>query len=114
MSWLASVWRKEQFVPGLPLAEQDEIGLVEELAVRAVPGWDALIDGQLARTANTDRRERLAYVAPALAADSGERDRFFRSLRDAANRRREPWVLEGLQYLHHPLHTEQSVGSDAL
>jgi len=28
---------------------------------------------------------------------------FFESLKDPANREREPWVLDGLQYVHHPL-----------
>ena len=31
------------------------------------------------------------------------RDAFFSDLADVRNRRREPWVLEGLSYLHHPL-----------
>ena len=30
------------------------------------------------------------------------------SLADVANRRREPWVLEGLRYLHHPLRADAS------
>jgi len=29
-------------------------------------------------------------------------------LKDPVNRRREPWVLEGLGYLHHPLRAEVS------
>jgi aminopeptidase N len=29
-------------------------------------------------------------------------------LKDVANRRREPWVLEGLTYLHHPLRAAAS------
>ena len=45
---------------------------------------------------------------PALSADVAERDRWFASLKDAANRRREPWVLEGLNYLHHPLRADGS------
>src|SRR5262249_55415858 len=38
-----------------------------------------------------------------LSANAAERDAWFASLADVANRRREPWVLEGLRYLHHPL-----------
>ena len=33
---------------------------------------------------------------------------WFTALGDAANRRREPWVLEGLRYLHHPLRAAAS------
>src|SRR5205823_12651614 len=29
-------------------------------------------------------------------------------LKEVKNRRREPWVLEGLNYLHHPLRADQS------
>jgi len=45
-------------------------------------------------------------VMPALAADPAEREKWFLSLRDVSNRRREPWVLEGLNYLHHPLRAD--------
>ena len=40
---------------------------------------------------------------PALSADPAVRDQFFESLSDVKNRRREPWVAEGLAYLNHPL-----------
>jgi aminopeptidase N len=49
-------------------------------------------------------------VMPALSADPKERDAWFRSLADVKNRRREPWVLEGLTYLHHPLRARASTG----
>jgi aminopeptidase N len=45
---------------------------------------------------------------PALSADPATRERWFQSLKDVSNRRREPWVLEGLSYLHHPLRAEAS------
>ncbi len=37
VTWLARVWRREERVAGLPLAEPDEIALALELAVREVP-----------------------------------------------------------------------------
>ena len=45
---------------------------------------------------------------PALSADGAARDRFFASLADVNNRRHEPWVLEGVAYLHHPLRAPDS------
>ena len=39
---------------------------------------------------------------PALSADAAVREKWFEALKDVANRRREPWVLDGLEYLHHP------------
>jgi aminopeptidase N len=103
LAWLERVWRKSEAVPGLTLAEPDFITLAMELAIREVPAWKAILDEQQARTENPDRRARFEFVRPALAPDQAVRDAFFESLRDVRNRRREPWVLEAVAYLHHPL-----------
>ncbi|HXG90426.1 MAG TPA: M1 family aminopeptidase [Vicinamibacterales bacterium] len=108
IAWLRRVWDRQEQVAGLPLAEADYIALAQELAVREVDGWRDLLASQLARTQNPDRKARFAFVIPALSADPAERDRWFQSLRDVNNRRREPWVLDGLGYLHHPLRAESS------
>jgi aminopeptidase N len=110
VAWLRGVWAKTETVPGLPLAEADYTTLALELAVREVDGWKELLDTQLARIENPDRKGRFAFVMPALSADPKERDTWFRSLADVKNRRREPWVLEGLTYLHHPLRARASAG----
>ena len=47
-------------------------------------------------------------MRPALSPDQAVRDAFFDSLADVKNRRREPWVLEGLSFLHHPLRAASS------
>ena len=109
LAWLTSVWREEARVPGLTLAEPDFIALAQELAVRAVPKWAAILSDQIARTKNPDRQARLKFMAPALSADQAERDRFFASLGDVANRRREAWVIDGVRYLHHPLRADRSI-----
>jgi aminopeptidase N len=109
LDWLARVWRQEETVPGLVLAETDYIVLAQELAVREIEGWDAMLREQVDRTQNPDRKARLQFVVPALSAEPSARDRFFASLADVANRRREPWVLDGLRYLHHPLRAGGSV-----
>jgi aminopeptidase N len=108
VDWLRRVWAKSEGVPGLPLAEPDYIALALELAVREVEGSKTVLAEQLARIENPDRKERFAFVMPALSPDSAERDAWFRSLADVANRRREAWVLEGLSYLHHPLRAQAS------
>ena len=74
-----------------------------ELGVRAVPGWQAILEAQLERTQNPDRKARFAFVMPALSADPAVRVQAFERFRSVENRRREPWVLESLQYLNHPL-----------
>jgi aminopeptidase N len=103
LAWLERVWRREERIPGLTFAEPDEIVMALELAVREVPGWKAILDAQLARTLNPDRKARFAFVMPALSSDPDDRERAFERFRNVENRRREPWVLESLQYLNHPL-----------
>jgi aminopeptidase N len=43
-----------------------------------------------------------------LSADQAVRDAFFAGLSEASKREREPWVLEALRYLHHPLRASHS------
>ncbi|HSR41181.1 MAG TPA: M1 family aminopeptidase [Longimicrobiales bacterium] len=93
----------EEEVPGLPLAERDRTALARELALRGVEGWREILDEQEEAIENPDRRARFAFVRPSLSADPVEREAFFESLGSPGNREREPWVLEGLANLHHPL-----------
>ena len=90
-------------MPGVPLSERDLTALAQALAVRGVPDAAAILEAQLERIGNADRRAAFAFAMPALSADPEVRDGFFASLRDAANRAREPWVLTALGFLHHPL-----------
>jgi aminopeptidase N len=108
VGFLERVWRRQELVPGLMLSETDESALAMELAVREVPAWSEILQTQLERIGNPDRRDRFAFVMPALSASVGTRDGFFASLTDANNRRHEPWVLEGVSYLHHPLRAAES------
>jgi aminopeptidase N len=103
LAWLTRVWKEEEKVPGLTLAETDFIRLAEDLAVRDVPDASSILDQQYQRTKNPDRKAQFDFVRPALSSNVRERDAWFASLADVANRRHEPWVLEGLRYLHHPL-----------
>ena len=103
LAWLERVWKREEKVAGLPFAETDEIVMAEELAVREVPAWREILQGQLDRTQNPDRKARFAFVMPALSANSVEREQAFARFRMLENRRREPWVVESLAYLNHPL-----------
>jgi aminopeptidase N len=105
---MAEIWSGERRVPGLTLSEQDRTRLALELAVREAEGWESILARQLEQIENPDRRERFAFVMPALSADAAKRDAFFASLADAQRREHEPWVLEALEYLHHPLRSERS------
>jgi len=103
LDWLARVWKQDEQVAGLPLAETDFIRLAQELAVREVPDAAGILDRQHERIKNPDRKAQFAFVRPALSADAAQREGWFSDLLKVENRRREPWVLEGLRYFHHPL-----------
>jgi aminopeptidase N len=108
LAWLQRVWEQKETVPGLPLAEPDYASLAQDLALREVPGWRDILTTQLGRMQNPDRKARFAFVMPSLSADPAERERWFLSLANVNNRRHEPWVLDGLGNLHHPLRAQAS------
>ncbi len=108
VDWLTRIWRRDEKIEGLPLAEPDEIALAGALAVREAPGWQQILSAQLARTQNPDRKARFEFVMPALSADPKIREQAFERFRDVNNRRRESWVLESLNYLHHPLRAQHA------
>jgi aminopeptidase N len=103
VAWLERVWRRDERIPGLTFAEPDEITMAMELAVREVPSWKEILESQLARTQNPDRKARFAFVMPALSADPAAREQAFARFSSVDNRRREPWVLDSVAYLNHPL-----------
>ena len=105
---LERVWREEEEVPSVPLAERDFTALAQALAVRGVPESAEILAAQRERIENPDRRAAFEFAMPALSADTAVRDAFFESLRDPARRAREPWVLTALGLLHHPLRARES------
>jgi aminopeptidase N len=107
-AWLRRVWQRDERVPGLTFAETDEINMALELAVREVPGWSDILTAQLERTQNPDRKQRFAFVMPALSANPAERDRSLERFRSLENRGHEPWVLEAQRYLNHPLREQHA------
>ncbi len=108
LAWLERVWAQTEAVPGLVLAEPDYITLAQELAVRGVRNTPSILEAQIARTQNPDRKARMIFVRPSLSGDPAVRRAFFASLSDVKNRAREAWVLEALGYLHHPLRASAS------
>jgi aminopeptidase N len=104
--WLHALWSGDAIITGLPLSEADRIALALELAVR---GDRSIVREQIGRTRSPEHLARLVFLAPAVSTDAGERAAFLDELRDEQNRRREPWVVEGLSWLHHPLLAPASV-----
>jgi aminopeptidase N len=108
VAFLERVWRRRERIPGLTLAEPDEATMALELAVRSVANAAAILEEQRGRFQNPDRKARFEFVMPALSESADTRDAFFERLSDVRNRRREPWVIEGLSYLNHPLRAPES------
>lgn len=108
VAFLERIWRRQEKIPGLKLAEPDEAGMALDLAVRSVPASASILEAQRARFMNPDRKARFEFVMPSLAERTETRDAWFESLKDVKNRQHEPWVLEGLRYLHHPLRAGSS------
>ncbi|MBR9989723.1 MAG: hypothetical protein KFH98_08215 [Gemmatimonadetes bacterium] len=106
---LYAVWAQTDSIPGLPLAERDYTALATALALREVPQWREILEQQLERIDNPDRRARFEFILPALSAESAVRDRFFASLADERNRSHEPWALDGLAALNHPLRSDDAL-----
>ncbi|MDQ7052634.1 MAG: M1 family aminopeptidase [candidate division KSB1 bacterium] len=106
--WLYDLWRRRERIAGLPLSERDETRLALELAVRLPEKAEAILKKQLGRINNPDRRKRLEFIMPALSAQQDVRDRFFERLKQVENRQQEPWVLEAVRYLHHPLRAKEA------
>jgi aminopeptidase N len=108
VDWLHSVWKRDAAVAGLPLTEADETRLARALVRRDVVGSKELLDVQIGRIANPDRKSRMAYLRDVLSPDPAEREAWFRQLADPAKRKPEDWIIDGIAELHHPLRAEAS------
>lgn len=93
--WIEQVWSKKVTIPDLPLSEPDYIRMAAELTLRGRDVRTAMLE----RIENPDRKAQWAFVSGALDADPSA---WVASLSELKNRAKEPWVLEGLSYVHHP------------
>lgn len=100
---LERIWSRAETPRGLPLAEQQYIGLAEALAIRGVPNAERILDEQEGRVTNPDRQQRMRFMRAALSSDSRVRDSLFATFREVENRRRESWVLDAMAAMNHPL-----------
>jgi aminopeptidase N len=99
---LYRIWSKDLQVPGLNLSESQRIDLACAIALRWPQRADAILTQQLAESSNPDRKQRLIFLRPVFSAEQSQRDAFFQSLKQEANREYEPWVEDALSYLNHP------------
>lgn len=105
---LKALWDGSRVVKDLVLSEDDKIVLAYELALKGNES-KMILEKQLAETKNPDRKARMKFVIPSLSVSENERDAFFETLKKAANREKEAWVLDALSYLHHPLRQKSAL-----
>ena len=104
-----SLWQIWQQNSNPLLSENDFMTLSYELAIRMPEKAESILRAQRARLSNPDRIAQFDYVSRAVRPSESDRDSLFESLRQAENRRIEPWALSVLYYLNHPLRDEESV-----
>lgn len=100
---LAALFLSDISIDELVITEEHRFNIFMACKLRNMAQADEWITVLINETSNPDRHRRIRFLEPALSADPSHRDAFFQSLRDPANRRPEPWALEGLKLLHHPL-----------
>ena len=107
---LWQVWLRQQPLPGLQLSAEDYNTLACELALRRPADRERIRQVQRSRISNADRLARFDYVWPSLSPDKAVRDSVFLSLLEPGNRATEPWALESLRLLNHPLLQQEALG----
>ncbi len=91
------------------LSINDYMTLAYELSLRMPGRADSILSAQRQRITNPDRLAQFDFVSRAVSPSASRRDSLFESLRQADNRRIEPWTLSVLYYLNHPLRDQESV-----
>ena len=105
---LYAIWSER--ASELALSEDDYTTLALELAVRLPERYERLRSSQRNRIDNADRRARFDFIFPSIHPSKAVRDKVFASLLEPENRVTEPWVLESLRFLNHPLRQDEAIG----
>lgn len=92
---------------GLALGEHERVTVALGMAVTA--SSRACLDDVARSLSSPEERARLALMRRAVSQSRFERDQLFASFRDASARTREPWVIEAVALLNHPLRAADSL-----
>ena len=66
--------------------------------------------GRIVYRKNCNHAEQDRLAAEQAEREKAERDRFFASLKQVENRATEPWTVDAVAYLHHPLRAKEAIG----
>ncbi len=105
---MKEMWKDGGLPGGVRLSEDELCTLALTIALKDPGDAGKILSEQRTRITGNDRLQRFDFVVPSVSDDQAVRDAFFNSLRDPANREHEPWVLEALGYLHHPMVSQRS------
>ena len=105
---LYAIWKNQKPPQGVRLSEDEYTALAMNLVVKNFAD-ENILQTQLQRIANPDRKQRLEFLLPVLSNNVQQRDAFFASLKDPVIRKKESWVGDALGYLHHPFRQEVSI-----
>jgi aminopeptidase N len=100
---LYTIWKQKEPPAGVKLTDDDYTDLAAGLALRDHPASADILKEQLSRLQDPDKKMRWEFLLPSLSGDELVRDRFFESLKDLKNRKKEAWVNTAVSYLHYPL-----------
>ncbi len=106
---LYQIWKSQDKPGGSDLSERDYIGLSYQLAIHLPDEADRIVEEQLSRISNPDRREEYLFISPAVSPHKAIRDSLFNALLVADNRSVEPWASSALSLLNHRLRQKESV-----
>ncbi len=108
MTNLIKSWESTLLPGGLKLSEDELCTLTLTMVLKGYGNAEKIITAQRGRITGNDRLLRFDFVVPAVSSDQTVLDAFFSSLSDPVNREHEPWVIEALGYLHHPMVAKRS------
>ncbi len=102
---LYKIWNGDISITDIQLSINDFSNIALELSVKNYVNFPEILDTQLESIKNTEKKERFSFISNAIT----NRDSFFESLMLEKNREKEPWVIDALSYLHHPLKSKESI-----
>lgn len=102
---LYKIWDSQTNSLGIDFSENDYSSIALELILKNKIKYESIIQEQLKRISNDEKQKRFKFIAEAILNP----DSFFESLKNEENREKEPWVIDGLYYLHHSLNAKNSV-----
>ncbi|MFT7034137.1 MAG: aminopeptidase N [Cyclobacteriaceae bacterium] len=105
---LTNFWTKTSTPLGMKITEDEYILLAYHIELKSnqITG---VIEDQINRLDNPDRKDEMRFISQALNLDASKRKLFFKSLLEPVNREKEAWVNKALYYLHHPLRSDTSI-----